>query len=61
MSHICCRVHIVQEFNKGVYDYIIATDEASGSAEQDSENEDDLKEGDQSHIDQDECGLLMYY
>ena len=34
-----CRVHIVQEFNKGVYDYIIATDEANGSIEDDDESE----------------------
>ncbi|KAL5512982.1 DBP9 [Sanghuangporus vaninii] len=33
------RVHIVQEFNKGVYDYIIATDEASGATEPDSDDE----------------------
>ena len=33
------RVHIVQEFNKGVYDYIIATDEGSGSLQSDSEDE----------------------
>lgn len=32
------RYHTVQEFNKGVYDYIIATDE-SGSHEQDEEGE----------------------
>ncbi|EJD07329.1 ATP-dependent RNA helicase dbp9 [Fomitiporia mediterranea MF3/22] len=35
------RVHIVQEFNKGVYDYIIATDEGSGSIEPDSDDETD--------------------
>lgn len=35
------RVHIVQEFNKGVYDYIIATDEGSGSIEPDSDDESD--------------------
>ena len=29
----------MQEFNKGVYDYIIATDESSGSVEADSESE----------------------
>lgn len=33
------RVHIVQEFNKGVYDYIIATDEGSGSMGPDSDDE----------------------
>nr|ASF90258.1 hypothetical protein SPAR04460 [Bartheletia paradoxa] len=40
------RFHIVQEFNKGVYDYIIATDEAGASAEKDSddEKEDDEEE-----------------
>jgi ATP-dependent RNA helicase DDX56/DBP9 len=27
------RYHIVQEFNKGVYDYIIATDESNASSE----------------------------
>lgn len=30
------RYHVVQEFNKGVYDYIIATDE--GGSEQDDED-----------------------
>jgi len=30
------RYHVVQEFNKGVYDYIIATDE-SGTAEHDND------------------------
>ncbi|KAF5383720.1 hypothetical protein D9615_003581 [Tricholomella constricta] len=34
------RYHTVQEFNKGVYDYIIATDE-SGAVEQDSDKEDE--------------------
>ncbi|TFK26228.1 ATP-dependent RNA helicase dbp9 [Coprinopsis marcescibilis] len=34
------RYHTVQEFNKGVYDYIIATDEA-GVQEHDSDDEDD--------------------
>ncbi|KAI9592132.1 P-loop containing nucleoside triphosphate hydrolase protein [Syncephalis fuscata] len=35
------RYHIVEEFNKGVYDYIIATDEASLQGEQDSDEEQD--------------------
>lgn len=30
------RFHIVQEFNKGIYDYIIATDEGGGKVEVDS-------------------------
>lgn len=34
------RYHTVQEFNKGVYDYIIATDEG-GLAEKDDESEDE--------------------
>ena len=33
------RYHAVQEFNKGVYDYIIATDE-SGRGEQDDDDRD---------------------
>ncbi|RKP22214.1 P-loop containing nucleoside triphosphate hydrolase protein, partial [Syncephalis pseudoplumigaleata] len=33
------RYHIVEEFNKGVYDYIIATDEADLQGEQDSDDE----------------------
>ncbi|KAG6813875.1 hypothetical protein H0H92_006282 [Tricholoma furcatifolium] len=37
------RYHTVQEFNKGVYDYIIATDE-SGAIEQDSDEEDEEAE-----------------
>jgi ATP-dependent RNA helicase DDX56/DBP9 len=32
--------HVVQEFNKGVYDYIIATDESNGNGEEDEESED---------------------
>ena len=31
----------MQEFNKGVYDYIIASDESAGRSEQDSEDEDE--------------------
>ena len=33
------RYHVVQEFNKGVSDYIIASDENSGKVEQDSDDE----------------------
>ncbi|KAI0076592.1 DEAD-domain-containing protein [Panus rudis PR-1116 ss-1] len=33
------RYHVVQEFNKGVYDYIIASDEGVGKLEQDEEDE----------------------
>lgn len=38
------RYHVVQEFNKGVYDYIIATDE-SGAAEYDAEEEEEEEVG----------------
>ena len=37
------RFHIVQEFNKGIYDYIIATDEGGGKVEVDSCDEKDEK------------------
>ncbi|KAI8985723.1 DEAD-domain-containing protein [Trametes punicea] len=33
------RYHTVQEFNKGVYDYIIASDESTGRTEHDSDEE----------------------
>jgi ATP-dependent RNA helicase DDX56/DBP9 len=39
------RFHIVQEFNKGIYDYIIATDEGGGKAEVDSCDEKDAELG----------------
>ncbi|KAF8518929.1 ATP-dependent RNA helicase dbp9 [Hysterangium stoloniferum] len=35
------RYHIVQEFNKGVYDYIIATDEGTSGGDVDSDVEDE--------------------
>jgi ATP-dependent RNA helicase DDX56/DBP9 len=42
------RYHTVQEFNKGVYDYIIATDEGGASEEPQSDAEDaELQEGPQ--------------
>jgi len=39
------RFHIVQEFNKGIYDYIIATDESGGKVEVDSCDEKDEELG----------------
>ena len=48
MLTLYCRYHTVQEFNKGVYDYIIATDE-SGLGERDEEDiqrEEAVEEGD---------------
>lgn len=46
------RYHIVQEFNKGIYDYIIATDESELKGEQDSDDEDDDEEEDANAIEQ---------
>nr|GAT59545.1 predicted protein [Mycena chlorophos] len=45
------RYHAVQEFNKGVYDYIIATDE-SGGGELDSEGEDEEENDDEEQEDE---------
>jgi len=39
------RYHTVQEFNKGVYDYIIASDESAATGEHDTDNE--AEEGEQ--------------
>jgi ATP-dependent RNA helicase DDX56/DBP9 len=38
------RYHTVQEFNKGVYDYIIATDESGARGEHDSDDEAEAEE-----------------
>ncbi|KAJ8694676.1 ATP-dependent DNA/RNA helicase [Pleurotus ostreatus] len=38
------RYHVVQEFNKGVYDYIIATDESGAQTEADTDDEVDATE-----------------
>ena len=54
-TQIPLRVHIVQEFNKGVYDYIIATDESSGTIEVDSDIESDGEEQDGEHEKEDMC------
>ncbi|CCM00759.1 uncharacterized protein FIBRA_02799 [Fibroporia radiculosa] len=40
------RYHTVQEFNKGVYDYIIASDESAGRTEHDSDEEEPHAESD---------------
>ena len=49
-AHPFVRYHTVQEFNKGVYDYIIATDESSGKAEKDGKNEQEDEEGRQDSL-----------
>jgi hypothetical protein len=48
--------HVVQEFNKGVYDYIIATDESNGNGEEDEEDEEseDEDEGEDEEEAEDE-------
>ncbi|PCH44106.1 ATP-dependent RNA helicase dbp9 [Wolfiporia cocos MD-104 SS10] len=51
------RYHAVQEFNKGVYDYIIASDESAGRAEQDSEDEQEEQEGGGGDDDDDDDGF----
>lgn len=47
------RFHIVQEFNKGVYDYMIATDEA-GAFDQEEEEEESESESDGNSSSEDE-------
>ena len=51
----------MQEFNKGVYDYIIASDESSGPAEQDSEDEEDATEVAEEEEQDDECKCTHYH
>lgn len=48
------RYHVVQEFNKGVYDYIIATDESGTHGEHDEEEEDKDKEGEGEELEEEE-------
>ena len=52
------RYHVVQEFNKGVYDYIIASDENSGKLEQDSDDEHEEAE---DADDDDDCKFTAAY
>jgi ATP-dependent RNA helicase DDX56/DBP9 len=46
----------VQEFNKGVYDYIIATDESGAGQEHDGEDEEE-QEGGEEEENEEECNL----
>jgi len=50
------RYHTVQEFNKGVYDYIIATDESGARGEQDSDDEAKAEEPPEP---EDDCKYLL--
>jgi ATP-dependent RNA helicase DDX56/DBP9 len=49
----------VQEFNKGVYDYIIATDESEAGQEHDSEDEQEEEEGEEEEK-KDECTIIKF-
>ncbi|KAK0531169.1 Rho GTPase-activating protein, partial [Tilletia horrida] len=49
------RYHIVQEFNKGVYDYIIATDEPQRQFEQSEEAADAQEEADEEEEEEEEA------
>jgi len=40
------RFHIVQEFNKGIYEYILASDESAGQGEADEDPEDESSDDD---------------
>ncbi|RXW23056.1 hypothetical protein EST38_g2815 [Candolleomyces aberdarensis] len=44
------RYHAVQEFNQGVYDYIIATDEGGPGVEYDTEDEEDAEEDEEEEF-----------
>jgi ATP-dependent RNA helicase DDX56/DBP9 len=49
----------VQEFNKGVYDYIIATDESGVGQEHDNEEEEGEEE--QEEENEEECNLTFKF
>lgn len=46
------RYHVVEEFNKGVYDYIIASDENAGRSEQDPDNSEEGEDDDDDDEDE---------
>lgn len=51
-THNAYRYHIVEEFNRGIYDYLIASDESQLRGEMDSEDEqddDEEEEADKPH------------
>jgi ATP-dependent RNA helicase DDX56/DBP9 len=54
------RYHTIQEFNKGVYDYIIATDEGGGANEEiDSASDDTESENGRDEDDGCKFGCCM--
>ncbi|KZV91515.1 ATP-dependent RNA helicase dbp9 [Exidia glandulosa HHB12029] len=52
------RFHIVQEFNKGVYDYIIATDESGGKGEADSDVESEAEDVPEAEAEEEDPDML---
>ncbi|KAH8553639.1 P-loop containing nucleoside triphosphate hydrolase protein [Umbelopsis sp. PMI_123] len=51
------RYHIVQEFNKGIYDYLIATDESELKGEQDTDDEGEDMEDDTNEATDSRLGI----
>jgi len=51
----------VQEFNKGVYDYIIATDEGTGRGDVDSDQEGDREDTKKAEPEQRERLKILSY
>lgn len=43
---LACRYHVVEEFNRGIYDVVVATDEAAGGEDLDIAPEESTKEED---------------
>lgn len=54
-AEVHTRYHTVQEFNKGVYDYIIASDESTGRAEQDSDDEPENDDSAAAEEEEEDC------
>lgn len=58
------RFHIVQEFNKGVYEYILASDESAGQGDGDGElvnegQDDDRESGNGPNVNEDDTGMSL--
>ena len=54
------RYHVVQEFNKGVYDYIIASDEGVKKGEQDSDESEEEQNETAADASDDDCKYSEY-
>jgi hypothetical protein len=57
--NVANRYHTVQEFNKGVYDYIIATDESGAQGEQDSDDDAGVDAEEGAELDECKYGLTF--